>query len=77
MSQIVLAEIEQKIFNLPVNEQLLLISRVAEKLRTKIDKNAPNFQESLAEMANDADIRGEIKKIERDFLHTELDGLAK
>lgn len=66
MSQIVLSQIEQNILQLPVDEQLLLISRVAERLRGKIDES-PDFETSLFAMANDADIRRELKEIEEDL----------
>ena len=76
MSQIALSEIEQNIMRLSADEQLLLISRIAEKLRRKIDEST-DFEKSLAEMATDADIQRELKEIEEDFRHTELDGLAE
>ena len=74
MSQIVLSQIEQNILQLPVDEQLLLISRVAKKLRGKLD-DVSDFERQLAEMANDPDIQSELKEVEEDFCHTELDGL--
>ena len=76
MSQIALSEIEQDVMRLSADEQLSLISRIAEKLRRKIDEST-DFEKSLAEMANDADIQRELKEIEEDFRHTELDGLAE
>ena len=74
MSQVVLSEIEQNIAQLSADEQLLLISRVAKKLRGKLD-DVSDFERQLAEMANDPDIQRELKEIEEDFRHTELDGL--
>ena len=76
MSQIVLSQIEQNILQLPVDEQLLLISRVAKKLRGKLD-DVSDFERQLAEMAKDPDIQRELKEIEEDFRHTELDGLEQ
>ncbi len=76
MSQVILSQLEQNILQLPVDEQLLLISRIAEKLRKKIDESS-EFESSLAEMADDADIQRELKEIEEDFRYTELDGLEK
>ena len=76
MNQTVLSQLEQNILRLPVDEQLLLISRVAGKLRGKIDES-PEFESSLAEMANDENIQRELKEIEEDFRRTELDGLEK
>ncbi len=63
MSQIVLSQIEQNILQLPIDQQLLLISRVAERLRGKIDESS-DFETSLVEMANDENIQRELKEIE-------------
>lgn len=76
MNQIVLSQIEQNILQLPVHEQLMLISRVAERLRSKIDSKK-DFDSELAEMANDENVQRELKEIEKDFRYTEFDGLAK
>jgi len=76
MSEVVLSQIERNILQLPVDEQLLLISRVAEKLRGKIDESL-EFESSLTEMANDENIQRELKEIETDFRRTEFDGLAE
>lgn len=76
MNQTTLSQIEQTILQLPADEQLLIIARVAEKLSGKID-GAKNFEASLSEMANDENIRRELKEIEKDFRYTELDGLEK
>ena len=76
MSQIILSQIEQNILQLPIDEQLLLISRVAERLRGKID-GENTFEAELAEMANDENIQRELKEIEKDFRYTEFDGLAE
>jgi len=76
MSQVILSQIEQNILQLPVDEQLLLISRVAERLRSKIDSEK-DFEAELVEMANDENIQHELKEIEKDFRYTEFDGLAE
>jgi hypothetical protein len=76
MNQIALSQIESHILSLPVDEQLLLISRVAEKLRRKMENNS-SFEYQLIEMANDENIQRELKEIELDFCYTEMDGLAK
>ncbi len=76
MNQTALSEIEQNIMSLSTNEQLLLISRVAEKLRKK-NVAETDFENELAEMANDVDIRRELEEIEEDFRYTELDGLTE
>lgn len=76
MNEMALSEIERSIGLLSTDEQLLLISRVAEKLRAKTPKDS-GFENELAEMADDADIQRELKEIEADFRSTEFDGLAK
>ncbi len=76
MNQAALSQIEQKIFELSVDEQLTLIARVAEKLREKT-VGAGDFESQLSEMANDEDIRRELMEIETGFRHTEFDGLEK
>lgn len=76
MGEMVLSKIEQSILQLPVDEQLLLISRVAERLRGKIE-DASNIDDKLAAMANDENIQRELKEIEKDFRYTEFDGLAE
>lgn len=75
MNQTVLS-LENNILSLSVYEKLWLISRVTERLRGKIDVSL-DFETSLVEMANDADIQRELKEIEEDFRFTELDGLEK
>lgn len=60
MSQIALSEIERKVLQLPADEQLLLISRVAEKLRKKVDIEN-DFENQLAKMAKDVEIQKELK----------------
>jgi len=76
MSQVVLSEIKQNIAQLSADEQLLLISWVVKGLRGKLD-DVSDFERQLAEMANDPDIQRELKEIEEDFRHTELDGLEQ
>ena len=76
MNQIVLSEIEQTVMRLSTDEQLLLISRVAEKLRRKSSPDS-EFENQLVEMANDNDIQRGIKQIEKDLQYAKMDGLAK
>lgn len=76
MSQAILSQIEQNILQLPIDEQLLLISRVAERLRSKIE-GSKDFDSEIEEMANDESIQRELKEIEKDFRYTEFDGLAE
>ena len=76
MNEVALSEIEQNILRLPADEQLLLISRIAEKLRKKVETHS-EFENQLAEMANDKEIQKELREIESDFRRTEFDGLAE
>lgn len=76
MSDAVLYQIEKTILELPADEQLLLISRVVDKLR-KTAQNEAEFEARLAEMAADKQVQAELRRIEDDFAATELDGLAK
>ena len=75
MSKIALTQLEKKIEALPADEQLLLISRVAEKLRGNAEREF-EFESQLAKMAADEQIQAELRNIEHDFAFTELDGLA-
>lgn len=76
MNQMTVSQIEQSILQLSVDEQLLIISHVAAKLRGRIDENS-DFEAQLIEMADDANIQREIKEINDEFLQAELDGLEK
>jgi len=62
MNQIALSQIEHNISSLPVDEQLLLISRVAAKLRGRVEADS-SFENQLAEMANDENIQRELKEM--------------
>jgi hypothetical protein len=74
MNQMTVSQIEQSILQLSVDEQLLIISHVAEKLRGRVEDD---FEAQLIEMSNDINIQREIKEINDEFLHAELDGLEK
>jgi hypothetical protein len=76
MSEVVLSQIEKSIVELPVDEQLQLISRVAERLRRQ-NAFVTDFESSLADMAVDEEIQRELRDIERDFRLTEIDGLGE
>ena len=75
MSEAALSQIEKTIFELPVDEQLHLIARVAEKLR-RMNTVGSDLESQLSAMAADEEIQRELIDIERDFRRTELDGLA-
>ena len=75
MAQIVLAEIEDSIQRLPLDEQLWLISRLAQNLRWKLDTTADK-RAQLEAMAADEDVQRELRVIDAEFHHTEADGLG-
>jgi hypothetical protein len=75
MSEIALSQIEKSVEDLPTADQLLLISRVAERLRREA-QNDFEFDADLAEMAADEQVQAEMRRIEHDFSVTELDGLS-
>jgi hypothetical protein len=70
----VLSQIEERITQLPVDEQLWLIERVAQRLRESMRKQRA-FDAQLVAMAADPDIQREIHQIDEEFAETESDGL--
>ena len=76
MSDTALLQIEKSIEGLTTDEQLLLISRLAEKLR-KHEQSESAFEAELAEMAADEEIQAELRRIEEDFAVADMDGLAE
>ncbi len=64
MNQLVLSKIESSVLQLPPDDQLWLISRVAEKLRKRFDDDA-EFEPQLAEMVSNTDIKNELECIRR------------
>lgn len=76
MNQTILTQIESRIMELTADDQLRLISRVADRLRRQVEDDS-DFEARLAEMAEDEYIRAELSNIEQDFAVTEFDGLLK
>jgi hypothetical protein len=70
----VLAQIEERIHQLPIDEQLLLIERVAKRIREEMAKQHA-LEKQLAAMAADPEIQRELRKIDEEFAVTESDGL--
>ena len=70
----VLSQIEESITQLPVDEQLWLIERVAQRLREHMLKQRA-LDAQLVAMAADPDIQRELRKINQEFAATESDGL--
>ena len=71
-----LSEIEESINQLPVDQQLRLIERVAQRIRGNIVGN-DSIESQLAAMASDPQIQNELHEIEGEFASTEADGLEK
>ncbi len=70
-----LTKIEKELIQLPYNEQLWLMERMARQLR---DSSA-RFSEAegqLAAMAADPEIVREVRAIDEEFRSTEMDGLG-
>jgi hypothetical protein len=74
MSLFILSQIEERIHQLSLTEQLWLIERLAQHLRAQL--LAPQTrEEALAAMAADPDIQREIQAIEEEFAPAAADGL--
>ena len=75
MNLSVFPEIEMKVNLLSREEQLKLIERLAQNLRTSTNRYSSVEENQLAAMASDPEIRSELKKIEKEFAVAEMDGL--
>lgn len=74
MNQPSISQIEKDILQLPVDEQLRLISKLAQHISGNITKQHA-MDEQLAAMASDEDIQKELKQIDEEFRVSESDGL--
>ena len=74
MNLSVLSQIEERIAQLPVYEQLWLIERVAQRLPEHMRKQRA-LEAQLVAMAADPEIRSELHKIDEEFAVAESDGL--
>jgi hypothetical protein len=61
-------DIENSIAHLPLNEQLLLLERIAHQIRLNSQLNT---------MAYDPQIQNELQQIQQEFAIAELDGLVE
>ena len=69
-----LAQLEEQINRLSLDEQLWLIEKLAQRIRQNMAEQ--NTQDDLlAAMANDPEIQRELKLINEEFASVELDGL--
>ena len=65
-----LAELEENIRRLSLDDQLLLIERVSHRIRTDISGKT-DIDAQLSKMAADPEIQKEIREIEHEFSATE------
>jgi uncharacterized protein involved in exopolysaccharide biosynthesis len=71
MSQSILAQLEERIGELPLSEQKALLDRLARRVNSQAD----NREELLAQMAADPDIQREMREIDQGFAAADADGL--
>jgi hypothetical protein len=76
MNTTTLEQIEADISQLSLSEQLLLIERLARRIRDRTLRPQPSRTDELAAMASDPDIQRELQQIEAEFAGTETDGLS-
>jgi len=74
MNLSVLSQIEERIHQLSLAEQLWLIERLAQRLRTQLIPQTM-VEDVLATMAADPDIQRELQCIEEEFAPAAADGL--
>ena len=68
--------LEAAIEQLSLSEQLLLMERLASRIRSRTLRPQVATDTDLTEMANDPAIREELRLIEAEFALTEADGLS-
>ena len=74
MNLAILSQLEERIHQLSLAEQLWLIERLAQRLREQLIVQSP-FEQQLAAMADDPDIQRELQRIEEEFVPAAADGL--
>ena len=74
MNLAVLSQLEERIHQLSLAEQLWLIECLAQRLREQLIVQSP-FEQQLAAMADDPDIQRELQRIEEEFVPAAADGL--
>ena len=74
MSEPTLAQLEERITQLPLDEQLRLIKRVTQHIRERM-REQRTLDSRLAAMAADPEIQAELNRIAQEFAETEADGL--
>jgi hypothetical protein len=72
-----LETIEAAIDQLSVTEQLMLMERLASRIRARALRRVPVTDSDLEAMASDPAIQHELRQIEAEFAVTEADGLDR
>lgn len=75
MTTMTLEQLDETLDSLSFDDHLLLMERLAHRIRTYKTRQRSKMDLALEAMANDPDIQREMKQIEREFMVTELDGL--
>jgi hypothetical protein len=75
MSSAAITEIEKRLDELSLDEQLWLLERLASRVRQRAADKRKDLAADLAAMAADPDIQRELKAIDAEFRITEADGL--
>lgn len=70
-----LSQIEKGIGKLSLEEQLLLMERLAQRIRERATLESPRIGSDLVAMANDPQIQRELREIEKEFAYAAGDGL--
>jgi hypothetical protein len=70
-----LLEIENQIRQLSLSDQLWLVERLIQHIRTDTAPDNTLVEIELADMAADPEIQAELQQIETEFAVTEMDGL--
>ena len=77
----ILSQIEKSINTLSYNELLYLLEKIIHSLKLKspdrVVHDQLNFEKQIAIMAADPEIQSELRKIDQEFMATEMDGLEK
>ena len=74
MNLSILSQIEERIHQLSLAEQLWLMERLAQRLRAQLITQT-TFDDALATMAADPEIQRELQCIEEEFAPAATDGL--
>ena len=70
----ILSQLEENIYELPLDEQLRLMERLAQNIRNAMARKQ-DIEVQLAAMANDPEIQNELQMIAEEFALAESDGL--